>query len=199
MTQLTLTKEERAAVVHWLNGAGGDNDYFIKRAGSNTHVQRQTINIKGGKWKVRIAFEADTGYPLAMGSPIQSAASGRHEEKPGQATIPASHKQAKMTNYMIQAKAPFPGKGILTPIKPSAFDFLLVDDPAPAPPDLTLKQGVTIDTLHGKLHLLDGDEYTSSFVKEYNLEHEVPAQTNYVLVPLMNKMVYKLMLQADAW
>lgn len=120
MTQMTLTKDERNAVVHWLNGAGGDNDYFINRPTGNTHLKRTTVRLPGSKWKVRLAYEADTGYPVATGAPIQAEKSGKHEEHPGKATIPADMK-------------PKPAKGILTPYAAYMPKAYIWDDPVPAP------------------------------------------------------------------
>lgn len=181
-TQMTLTKTERAAVVHWLNGRAGDNDYFIQRPTGNTHLKRTTFRVAMKGWKVRIAYEADSGFPVATGQPFQAEKSGRHEDMPGAASIPASEKaKVKAANT-----SPW---GYATQ-KPSYSTIGPDIDPA--------YKSISVLTKGQYLYLPVPSEYATTFVKEYNLVKALKAQhPNVKLTKVANKDLYRLSFKAQ--
>lgn len=201
---LTLTNQQRKDIVVWLNSESSDGVYNLEREdGEITTFHRQTVNTTGGKWKVRLAFEAESGYPVAMGSPIQTSQVGKLPGKPGQATLKLKPTQQPGIKLLTPAQqgpmsakdkyhAELYGMGPAKLVPGPTYnwqpggDFVIVDDQS----NMNTVEGLTLHTKHGPVTLAEGNEYSPGFVKEYDLLYLLKNEPNWQLIQSPAKMAW---------
>lgn len=83
---LKFTQAERKRIRLWLENNVRSTDksnwFVMERESGAVTIRRVTQYLPGGKWKVRIAYLEDSGFPIAMSAPLthQCQVKGKSED-----------------------------------------------------------------------------------------------------------------------
>lgn len=97
---MKFTNAERARIKMWLEKYANTRDTgkfltLTREDGTEVTLTRDTYYLPGGKWKLRIAYEITTTYPVAVSSPLQYG-------------VNKKRKQIKKPEWVMVPKLPLP-------------------------------------------------------------------------------------------
>lgn len=176
---MKFNREERARILAWLDKDPSSEDKAKNLEINGRTLSRDTHYFGDNKWKVRIAFDTETWYPVMMSAPIQGGATSKKDNM-GQVLVPKLPKKAvkkgefakvvdqELKNIYakhIQDHYTFSGDSVL--------DKLLLDEEsdeyADGPEKVPLSDGM------GHIYYVTlGAPYTGLFYKEFLQHHHVP-------------------------